>query len=564
MEFTELHLDKRIADGVAEAQFGVCTPMQRDVIAAASGGRDVVVRSPEGSGRRTALFIGALSRLLATEEKGPRQMMIVMPSRYGVNKVIEDARLIGAQLTLDVADGARVSAPGPESAVPLCRIFAGTPESLSGAIRAGKIDGRKISFLLVHEADRILDARTASGMFRLAKLLSPKQERQTLLDAKSFGTKVMDFIWEQMNGAAELDFSESRFDMSGVSQRLYHVSGQEKCSLLLGLARSEEPVLVFVNLRDTAYEITKRLETNGKKVVQLSRDSGRRSVLELIKKVKAGEVQFLVGTDGDAFGLYDSGIARIVNYDLPESGSDYTARFLKLALAGAQVRIDSFACERYVFNLERVEKFLGMKLPVERFEDSDLAEDKSDGMVFERERPEGRGRFDRRGPRDSSGRGDRRPGSPHRRSDQRSDRYDRGGDDRARRERVPVPEAGRDARRRTDEASGGERRERPERRGGGDRYAGDRGKRPEPRRDSPAERRPAGGISARPVSLRPASLRPEHEERRPEPHKKAATLDERIKQYHEKYGEDFKVSPDSMEEKKGLFGKIASLFKRKS
>jgi hypothetical protein len=64
--------------------------------------------------------------------------------------------------------------------------------------------------------------------------------------------------------------------------------------------------------------------------------------------------------------------------------------------------------------------------------------------------------------------------------------------------------------------------------------------------------------------LRPASLRPEHEERRPEPHKKAATLDERIKQYHEKYGEDFKVSPDSMEEKKGLFGKIASLFKRKS
>jgi superfamily II DNA/RNA helicase len=350
--------------------------------------------------------------------------------------------------------------------------------------------------------------------------------------------------------------------MSGVSQRLYHVSGQE--SARSSSARSERRACARVRqFEDTAYEVTKRLETNGKKVVQLSRDSGRRSVLELIKKVKAGEVQFLVGTDGDAFGLYDSGIARIVNYDLPESGSDYTARFLKLALAGAQVRIDSFACERYVFNLERVEKFLGMKLPVERFEDSDLAEDKSDGMVFERERPEGRGRFDRRGPRDSSGRGDRRPGSPHRRSDQRSDRYDRGGDDRARRERVRS-RGWRDARRRTDEASGGERRERPERRGGGDRYAGDRGKRPEPRRDSPAERRPAGGISARPVSLRPASLRPEHEERRPEPHKKAATLDERIKQYHEKYGEDFKVSPDTKEEKKGLFGKIASLFKRKS
>ena len=171
----------------------------------------------------------------------------------------------------------------------------------------------------------------------------------------------MDFIWEQMNKPAELDFSEFRHDMGSVRQRLYHISSHEKCSAVLGLVGEDEPALVFVNSRDSAYELVKRLETNGKKVVQLSRDSGRKSVLEIVGKVKTGDIQFIVAQDGAGFGLYNSGIRRVINYDLPENGSSYISRYLSAALSGADVLLDSFACERYVFNLESIEKYIGMK-----------------------------------------------------------------------------------------------------------------------------------------------------------------------------------------------------------
>jgi len=544
MKFTDLGIDTRILDGIAQAEFGECTPMQKAVIENCREGKDVAVRSPEGTGKRTALIIGVFSRILERmsermpapeSSRGSMQMMIVVPSRYGVNKTVEDVRLIGKGLPLTVFDASRISSS--PSSKELLTVFVGTHESLSGALRSSKIDGRRISFLLVHEADRILDSRTSSGLFRLAKLLAPKGERQTLLAAKSFSTKVRDFIWEQMNDTVELDYAEVRLDMTNVPQRLYHISSQEKCSLLLGLIRNDEPVLTFVNTRDTAFEVHKRLEINGKKSVIVGRDLSRKAILSLMQRVKNGEVQFLVASDGEAFGMHNAGIHRIVNYDLPEGGAEYLARFLCLSLGGSPVAIDSFACERYIFNLERIEKFIGMKIPVEHFEDSLLSEDKSAGMVFEREeKSERRGRPDRHGRehretpgrrRDerahpSSGRSTERPKPSFEPSHAPKDRSHVEGQDRGRARSEQRPR----------------------------RYDGRKEQRPEPRRSEE----------------KPRNVQPVHEGQQRPPQKKPASLDERIKLYQEKYGEEFTVSPGQTEEKKkgkGFFAKIAGLFSKK-
>ena len=82
MKFNELNLDERILKGISEADFDLCTPMQAEAIRLAAEGADIVIRSAEGSGRRTALFLGALSRLLSEKSEVQRYMMVVLPSRY--------------------------------------------------------------------------------------------------------------------------------------------------------------------------------------------------------------------------------------------------------------------------------------------------------------------------------------------------------------------------------------------------------------------------------------------------------------------------------------------------
>jgi ATP-dependent RNA helicase RhlB len=130
--------------------------------------------------------------------------------------------------------------------------------------------------------------------------------------------------------------------------------------------------------------------------------------LEVIDRLKAGSIATLVATDVAARGLDIEALDLVVNYDVPEDAESYVHRIGRTARAGKAGKAITLACEKFVYGLYAIEKYLGSKIPVMPIADELMLEDKSAGVRFSRERGgEGRGG---RGGRDQIRRGGARQG----------------------------------------------------------------------------------------------------------------------------------------------------------
>jgi ATP-dependent RNA helicase RhlB len=328
-----------------------------------------------------------------------------------------------------------------------------------------------------------------------------------------------------MNEYEEIKIEPEKVTVDEISQELYHVAGNEKFKLLLGVLKKEEfeNAIIFCNTKYKAVEVAKRLEVNGYKTNVLMGDLPQKKRLEVINRMKAGELDILVATDVAARGLHVDDLSVVVNYDLPEDYENYVHRIGRTARAGKSGRAVSLACEKYVFHLEAIESFIKDKIKVMIADETMFGEDASKGMRFKNEyeddRP-GRGRDDSR----SSSRG--RPGGGRRgggRPSERGKPQDRSRSDRDSRTRERTPAAASPGR-----GSGGSR--------GGNRGGGSK-KRPagdNQQRNRQDNRNRAGGRDRKPVDIKKPGVN--------------AGVEERLAYYKAKYGEDFKPSESMLKQ----------------
>ncbi len=243
----------------------------------------------------------------------------------------------------------------------------------------------------------------------MMRRMPEKAERLTMLFSATLNSRVKQLAWEHMNDPAEIEIEPDSITVEEIDQVLYHVSKDEKVKLLLGILKKEKPenAVIFINTKQHAVELSKRLNHNGYKSSCLMGDLPQKKRLSIIDKMKAGEIKLLVATDVAARGLHINDLEMVINYDLPEDCENYVHRIGRTARAGKSGRAVSLACEKYVLGLPAIEEYIKMKIPVEWADEELYAVDESEGMRFRQER---RGPSDRTGGRSGQGRG-RRPNS---------------------------------------------------------------------------------------------------------------------------------------------------------
>jgi len=506
MKFSELNLDPGLQKAIDEAGFVQCFPVQEQTFRHTLAGRDVTVQSQTGSGKTAAFLITIYQQLTTNEKFRGSKALIIVPTRELATQIEDDAEKIGKYLPFRI--GSFFGGIGYAKQESLLKegvdIMIGTPGRLIDFSRQKKIDLTDVGILVIDEADRLFDMGFLPDLRKLLRKMRPAEERLTMLLSATLGLRVGALAWEYMNGAEEIQIDPEQVTVETIAQSLYHVSAAEKFSLLLGLLGRKKPrnSIIFTNTKRAAEEISKRLDINGYKSQFLMGDLPQRKRLQIIDDMKEGRISLLVATDVAARGLHVEDLDMVVNYDVPEDPENYVHRIGRTARVGKSGETVMLACERYVFGLEAIEKFIDMKIPVEPFDETLLAEDKSAGMRIRTER------YGRREERDDRGR--RRPGEEGRRP---SRRPEAGG----RRSREETPrEAGKD---RPVAASA------PRSSGAGE-----------------GRRRPVGSGAPRNRGLDSADPR---KERVINPAKKGTgrrmTPEERLAFYREKYGEDFQA-----------------------
>ena len=178
------------------------------------------------------------------------------------------------------------------------------------------------------------------------KMMIDRTKRQTMLFSATLSTKVRNLAWDHMIDPIEIEVEPEEITVNLITQQLYHISKDEKFSLLLRILAAEEAsnALLFTNTKAMAIELSKRLNINGYKSQYLMGDLPQNKRLSIINRMKAGNLRFLVATDVAARGLQIDDLELVLNYDLPEDYESYVHRIGRTARAGKSGKAISLAC----------------------------------------------------------------------------------------------------------------------------------------------------------------------------------------------------------------------------
>lgn len=384
MKFSELGLREEVLKGIEGAGFEVCTEVQEKVLPVTLKKRDVMVQSKTGSGKTAVFLITILQRYL--ESGGKSRALVVAPTRELAVQIEEDAVLLAKGIE-GYSIGCFYGGVGYGEQDREIRegldLYVGTPGRLLDYAKSRKIDFRGFDIFVLDEADRMFDMGFFADIQKMFSLLRDSRERETMLFSATLSSRVRNLAWGYMNNSEEILIQPEEVTVKEIEQELFHVSKEEKFPLLLSILKKINPqsCLIFTNTKDRAVEVSKRLNLNGYRTEYLMGDMPQKKRLETIERMKEGKLNFLVATDVAARGLQIDDLELVVNYDIPEDYENYVHRIGRTARAGKSGKAVTLACEEYIYGLEAIEDFIGMKIPVKWADEEGLesVEDKSAG-----------------------------------------------------------------------------------------------------------------------------------------------------------------------------------------
>jgi len=377
MKFTEFQFTDKVLKGIESAGYEDCTPVQEKTFRIALEGKDVYVQSQTGTGKTAAFVLTILNNFEDKRFKFNKRALIIAPTRELAVQIEKETKLLSSFHDLTI--GCFYGGVGYKQQEDLLKkgvdIVIGTPGRLLDFQSQGKLNLRDIGYFVIDEADRLFDMGFFPDIRRMARKMSPYNKRQTMLFSATLNLNVKQMAWEYMNNPESIEVSSENITVDNIDQKLYHVGKKEKINLLIGILNSELPrnALIFTNTKHQAVRIHKYLVNNGKKCQYLIGDLPQNKRLATINDFKSGKNNLLVATDVAARGLHVDDLELVVNYDLPGDCENYVHRIGRTARAGKSGKAVALACEEYIYNLEAIEEFIGMPIPV-GYADDDLYE----------------------------------------------------------------------------------------------------------------------------------------------------------------------------------------------
>ncbi|HEY3346007.1 MAG TPA: DEAD/DEAH box helicase [Nitrospirota bacterium] len=374
MKFEELNLSEKVLAGIREAGFVSLTEVQEASLPLAMQGRDIAVKAQTGTGKTAAFLITIFNRLKPdTGDNGspmrgraPRAI-IIAPTRELAVQILNDAQVLGAHTGLEcqAVYGGVDYQKQKELIENGVDVLIGTPGRLIDYFKQKVISLKYIEVVIVDEADRMFDMGFIADIRYMLRRMPPFDKRQAMLFSATLSFKVMELAYEHMNNPEKVEITPEQMTVERIEQALFHVGRQEKFSLLLGVLAKEQPhrSMLFVNTKREAERVVERLNRNGYPSDMISGDIPQKKRLKILDDFKSGKLPILVATDVASRGLHIDDVTHVFNYDLPQDAEDYVHRIGRTARAGASGKAFAFADEEFVFSLEPIQEYIGMKIP---------------------------------------------------------------------------------------------------------------------------------------------------------------------------------------------------------
>ena len=384
--FEQLGLSSPVLQGLHEAGFVRCTPIQEKSLPVTLKGKDIAAQAQTGSGKTAVFLITIFEALLKRQPLPPQcQALILAPTRELALQIQADGQMLGRHCPFRLA--AIYGGVGYDKQIQAIRhgahIVIATPGRLIDLMKQGYMKTDNVCLLVIDEADRMLDMGFVKDLQYILKRLPPYDRRQSMLFSATLSPRVLEITYPYMNAPVEVAVDPEKLVVETVKQELYHVARAEKFPLLLGLLKRETPerVLLFCNTKVQTLRVAERLVANGYAARGITGDLPQSRRIQLLERFKKGEITILVATDVASRGLHVEDVTHVINFDVPQDPEEYVHRIGRTARAGKEGKAITLCGEDDVYALENVEKFLGQKIPVAWAEEDWFLPDQAEKAV---------------------------------------------------------------------------------------------------------------------------------------------------------------------------------------
>jgi len=417
LRFSELDLAEPVMQGIRDAGFDRCTPIQAQTLPIALRGEDVAGQAQTGTGKTAAFLVAIFQRLLTHPPAANRgatsiRAIVVAPTRELAVQIHNDALVLGKHtgLRLAVVFGGVDYEKQRKQLADGVDVLIGTPGRIIDYFKQHVYDLRFAQVAVLDEADRMFDLGFIADIRFILRRLPKPDQRQAMLFSATLSHRVLELAYEHMNEPELVRIEPDKVTTDRVRQVIYFPAMEEKMPLLIGLLRQADArrTMVFVNTKRVAERLEQVLIANGFSAQAISGDVPQKKRLQFLRDFHNGDLAVLIATDVASRGLHVPEVSHVFNYDLPQDAPDYVHRIGRTARAGAEGDAISFGCEEYAVALPDIEDYIGRKIPVEAIAPGTLAADITvPPRTWHRAAPDGR-----RGGRPGSGRsgGGGRPG----------------------------------------------------------------------------------------------------------------------------------------------------------
>jgi len=364
LPFSSLKLHPSLHKGLKELGFQRPTPIQAEAIPAALEGRDVLACAMTGSGK-TAAFVLPILHQLIDKPRGKTRALVITPTRELAAQILValDSMAVHTPITAAAVYGGVGMAPQEHAMRAGVDVLIATPGRLLDHLRAPYAKLDNIEFLVLDEADRMLDMGFLPDIKRILKLVPRK--RQTLFFSATMPPAIAALTREMLNNPKSIDLGRRSLPAVGITQAIYPVRQDLKPGLLLALLQRDDvtQALVFTRTKHRANRLAEQLVKRGVKAERIHGNRSQPQRTAALAGFKNGQYRVLVATDIAARGIDIEALGHVVNFDVPQAPDDYIHRVGRTARAEAVGDAFTFVAPEEENDLRAIEKAIGKRLP---------------------------------------------------------------------------------------------------------------------------------------------------------------------------------------------------------
>lgn len=363
LTFQEFNLHDDLLAGVDAMNYLKATPIQEMAIPKILAGHDLIASAQTGTGKTAAYLIPLLDRI-SHADHDHTSTLILVPTRELAKQIDEQVEGFGyfVQANSIAIYGGGKGDDWDKQRKALetgADIIIATPGRLIAHMQLGYVSFDKIDYLVLDEADKMLDMGFSDDILNIVAKLPAK--RQTLLFSATMPNKIREFSKRILTDPEEIRLAVSK-PAAGIDQQFYMAYDAQKLPLLVHLIKNSptpvQSMVLFTSRKSEVNSIVRSLNKLGYEARGISSDLDQDEREIVLRDFKNKSFPILVATDVLSRGIDIDNLTHVVNYDIPRDAEDYVHRIGRTARAATKGTAITFISDQDQNRIVKIEKLI--------------------------------------------------------------------------------------------------------------------------------------------------------------------------------------------------------------